>query len=448
MKQNVTIVGAGLCGSLLAITLAQRGMKVTVYEKRKDARKHGSYGGRSINLALSDRGLAGLHLAGLENEVKEISIPMKGRKIHGADQNLSFLPYSGRENEWINSISRQTLNHKMLDKLETYTDVSVCFEHECLDIDIKTNTATFAHEGETIQIKSDVIFGTDGANSAVRQAYMKHSAAYQFNYSQHFLEAGYKELEMPPSVDHGFRIDKNALHIWPRKGFMMIALPNLDGSFTVTLFMPLKGDNSFEKLVSKDDVEAFFALHFPDALAQMPDVANDFFANPTSSLHTVKCFPWQLEGKLVLLGDAAHAVVPFYGQGMNASFEDVLVLNQILDNYANLINWKEVLDKLQFERKKNTDAIADLAVDNFYEMRDATADPVFHRKREIEVHLEQNYPHYFSKYSMVTFREDLSYYEAMVKGRMQDNILMDYARQVPSKDQIDYEKILHLLSAL
>ncbi|MEZ4912368.1 MAG: NAD(P)/FAD-dependent oxidoreductase [Saprospiraceae bacterium] len=446
MKHNVTIVGAGLCGSLLAITLAQRGMKVRVFEKRRDARKHGIYGGRSINLALSDRGLAGLHLAGLENEVREISIPMKGRKIHGTDHSLHFLPYSGRNTEWINSISRQALNHKMLDKLDAYENVDVYFEYECADIDIKTNTVNFSTINGEIKVQSDVIFGTDGANSAVRQAYMRHSAAYQFNYSQHFLEAGYKELEMPPSVDGGFRIDKNALHIWPRKGIMMIALPNLDGSFTVTLFMPLKGDNSFEKLKTRQDVEVFFKSYFPDALEHMPDVVDDFFTNPTSSLHTVKCFPWQLEGKMVLLGDAAHAVVPFYGQGMNASFEDVLVLNQILDNNPIQQNWEKILDEFQIKRKKNTDAIADLAVDNFYEMRDATANPVFLRKREIEVYLEQNYPNYYSKYSMVTFREDLSYYDAMVKGRNQDKILMDYASKLRPNDQINYEEIIRILA--
>lgn len=449
MEQRVIVVGAGLCGSLLALYLAQKGYHVHVYEKRSDPRVHFQSKGRSINLALSDRGLAGLKLVGLDKKALEISIPMKGRQIHSAENSkLSFLPYSGREQEWINSISRQELNHILLNEVEKFSNVNVFFNHECVALDTCTGTLSMECEGNMIHTKGEVIFGTDGANSAVRQAFLKQSAIYQFNYSQQFLEAGYKELEIPPSDSDSFRLEKNALHIWPRDGFMMIALPNLDKSFTVTLFMPLKGELSFENLNTSDRVISFFKTHFPDAYEQMPNLSDDFFNNPTSSLHTVKCFPWQVEGKCVLLGDAAHAVVPFYGQGMNASFEDVLVLSQIIEENSTNFDWKNILELFQVRRKQNTDAIADLAVDNFYEMRDATADPFFHKKRQLEIYLEQNHPEYFSKYSLVTFREDLSYYQAMTQGRKQDKFLMEFVKNLPSDDSINYNLLLEKIRLL
>jgi len=286
-------------------------------------------------------------------------------------------------------------------------------------------------------------YGTDGANSAVRNGMMAQSPRLRFDFSQKYLDTGYKELEIPPAEDGSFRLEHHALHIWPRAGYMMIALPNLDGSFTVTLFMPFEGEKSFNNLQKDDEILSFFEEQFPTAFAQMPDLLADFRSNPSSSLGTIKCYPWQVNGKFLLMGDAAHAVVPFYGQGMNASFEDVVVLDGLMDEYGD--NWLEILRRYQEVRKVDTDAIADLAQDNFYEMRDGTADPVFLLKRKLELHLEQTNPNYFSKYSMVTFREDLSYHIAMTKGRQQDQILMDFASKVTDVNQVNYDELSKML---
>lgn len=272
---------------------------------------------------------------------------------------------------------------------------------------------------------------------------MSESARLRFNFSIQYLTTGYKELEIPAGADHTFQLEKNALHIWPRHGFMIIALPNLNGSFTVTLFLQMEGEPGFNRLQTDDEIRQFFDKYFPDLSALMPDLMDDFRSNPTSSLGTVKCYPWQVGGKFLLLGDAAHAVVPFYGQGMNASFEDVVVLDALMDKYG--ANWSQIFEEFQSARKPDADAIADLAVENENEMRAATADPVFQLKRKIELQLEQLYPDYFSKYSMVTFRDDIPYHTAMEKGRKQDEILMSYAREAGSIDKVDLGEVLSRL---
>lgn len=445
MDKKIIVIGAGLCGTLLALRLAQRGHKVTIYERRQDMRTAQISAGRSINLALSDRGLKGLRLVGLEDQVNDLVIPMEGRMIHPMQGDNSYVRYSGRTGEWINSVSRGGLNILLLNEAEKTGLIDIHFNMECQDIDFDGGKITLTDMSTKTAVvdSADVIFGTDGANSAVRNGMMAQSPRLRFDFSQKYLDTGYKELEIPPAEDGSFRLEHHALHIWPRAGYMMIALPNLDGSFTVTLFMPFEGEKSFNNLQKDDEILSFFEEQFPTAYAQMPDLLADFRSNPSSSLGTIKCYPWQVNGKFLLMGDAAHAVVPFYGQGMNASFEDVVVLDGLMDEYGD--NWPEILSRYQVVRKVDTDAIADLAQDNFYEMRDGTADPVFLLKRKLELHLEQTNPNYFSKYSMVTFREDLPYHIAMTKGRQQDQILMDFASKVTDVNQVNYDELSNML---
>ncbi|MEO7176458.1 MAG: NAD(P)/FAD-dependent oxidoreductase [Saprospiraceae bacterium] len=425
MSSPMVIIGAGLCGSLLAIRLAQRGFEVEVYERRPDMRLSKEVAGRSINLALSDRGIKGLKLAGLEGIVEREGIPMTGRMIHPKHGEPMLQKYSGREGENINSISRRGLNIALMNEAEKYPKVHFHFEMNCVHVafDKKKVVLKNAQDQSEIEVDAECIFGADGAGSAVRQSMMPLTAQLRFNFSQHFLEQGYKELEIPALPDAGFRMAKNALHIWPRGSFMMIALPNLEGSFTVTLFFPFAGENGFDHLNTPEKVKQFFETNFPDAIPHMPDLLHEYESNPTGILGTIQCFPWQVGGGSLLMGDAAHAIVPFYGQGMNASFEDVVVLDELIDRHGQ--DWDTIFKEFQEIRKPNTDAIADLAIDNFYEMRDQTANPVFQRKGKLETKLEQTFPDYFSKYSMVTFREDLPYQEAMIRGRAQNEFLLD-----------------------
>ncbi|PQB03753.1 FAD-dependent oxidoreductase [Aureitalea marina] len=425
-KEHILIIGAGLCGSLLALRLAQRGYHVSLVEKRPDLRKVDQVAGRSINLALSDRGLQALALAGVDNQAKELCIPMRGRMIHQESGEVFLRPYSGRDDEHINSISRPGLNMMLLNALDDYPQVKVYYNHICENVDLEMGKAWFTHNetGELRSFTGDVLIGTDGAGSAVRRSMYEHKK-FLFSFSQQWLTHGYKELEIPPGPNGEFLIDANSLHIWPRGADMLIALPNLDGSFTVTLFAPWRdSDYGFDNLDSKEKVQQYFEKEFPDTLHLIPDLTDQFFTNPTSPLGTIKCSPWSSYGKTLLMGDAAHAIVPFYGQGMNASFEDVLILDQVLDQTAE--DWNLVLKTYEKARKVNTDAIADLAVDNFYEMKEHTASPLFQAKRKLEVRLEQEFPEaYFSKYSLVTFHEDLPYSEAMRRGRAQDKAILN-----------------------
>lgn len=424
-KDKILIIGAGLCGSLLALRLAQRGFKIEVYESRPDLRKVDISAGRSINLALSDRGLKALRLCDVDKQAKEICIPMKGRLMHDNKGNTFSSNYSGRDNEFINSISRGDLNAILLDEAEKHKNVSIFFNTNCTRVDIENTEAHFVNnitKNEFI-INSDVIFGTDGAGSSLRKSYYLERK-FLFSYSQNYLTHGYKELEIPPNQIGDHQIDKDYLHIWPRGDFMLIALPNMDGSFTVTLFLSYdEGEFNFNNLTTEEKITEFFEKEFPDALALIPNIKDEFLNNPTGPLGTVKCSPWFYKNKTILMGDSAHAIVPFYGQGMNASFEDVFVLDQVLEKGYN--NWESVFKDYQKTRKKDTDAIADLAVDNYYEMRDHVANPLFKEKRKIEMDLEKNFPdRYFSKYSLVTFNENIGYNEAMRKGRAQDKAIL------------------------
>ncbi|MAD96663.1 MAG: kynurenine 3-monooxygenase [Flavobacteriaceae bacterium] len=425
-KDNILVIGAGLCGSLLALRLAQRGYNVEVYEGRPDLREVDISAGRSINLALSDRGFRALRLCQVDHLAKDICIPMYGRLVHDKEGNLFESDYSGRQGEYINSISRGDLNGILLTEADKHERVNIHFNQYCQRIDIENNVAFFqdAETKKVYTVEADVIIGSDGAGSSLRKSYYSERK-FLFSFSQNFLNHGYKEMEIPADANGNHQISKDHLHIWPRGDYMLIALPNQDGSFTVTLFLSFdEGKFNFNNLDSEERIMEFFQTEFPDALDVIPNVIEEFTNNPTATLGTVKCSPWYYKDKTLLIGDAAHAIVPFYGQGMNASFEDVVVFDQILDQ--NLDSWEDVFREYQKVRKVNTDSIADLAIDNFYEMRDHVANPLFKEKRKIEMDLEKHFPEeYFSKYSMVTFREDISYHEAMVKGRAQDKALLN-----------------------
>ena len=447
-KEKILIVGAGLCGSMLALRMAQRGYQVVVYESRSDLRKSDISAGRSINLALSNRGLKALRMAGVEEKARELCIPMKGRLMHDAASNTFESNYSGRQGEFINSISRGDLNGLLLTEAEKYSNVKIHFNTRCLEIDIETKIASFQSIDSEKQftVQADVIFGTDGAGSSLRKSYEKQFP--EFSVTQDFLTHGYKELEIPADINGNHIISKEHLHIWPRGDYMLIALPNMDGSFTVTLFLSYsEGLYNFDNLVTEEKIIEFFKKDFPDALSLIPDVLKEFENNPTGKLGTIKCYPWSYKGNTLLLGDSSHAIVPFYGQGMNASFEDVYVFDNVLNQFEG--DWLTVFSEFQKQRKIDTDAIADLAIDNYYEMRDHVANPLFKEKRIVEMNLEKYFPtEYFSKYSLVTFNEYIGYHEAMTKGRAQDKVLLKMAENpiYSSSLQMSKElmnKILH-----
>ncbi|ARV07735.1 kynurenine 3-monooxygenase [Polaribacter sp. SA4-10] len=425
-KDKVLIIGAGLCGSLLALRLAQRGFKVDVYESRPDLRTTDISAGRSINLALSDRGLKALRLCGMEEKAREICIPMYGRLMHDTKGNTFSSNYSGREGEYINSISRGELNGILLTEAEKHENVHIHFNQKCKNVDIDNGVVLFEDykTKEEFTVNAAVIFGADGAGSSLRKSYVSERK-FLFSYSQNYLNHGYKELEIPADKNGNHQISKGHLHIWPRGDFMLIALPNLDGSFTVTLFLSYdEGEFNFENLTSEEKITEFFEKEFPDALALIPNIKEEFINNPTGPLGTIKCSPWSYEDKTLLIGDSSHAIVPFYGQGMNASFEDVVVFDEILNK--DLGDWKTIFKAYQKARKHDTDAIADLAIDNFHEMKNHVANPLFKEKRKIEMDLEKAFPtEYFSKYSLVTFNEHIGYNEAMNRGRAQDKALLN-----------------------
>lgn len=439
---RVSIIGAGLAGSLLAIYLAKRGIETDVYEARGDMRRQEVAAGRSINLALSDRGIAALREVGMDGYMLAEAVPMYGRMVHGLDGSTKLLPYSGRKGEYINSVSRSGLNIALINEAEKHESVRFHFNRRCVGLEGPAGRIRFDH-GSTVE--SDTVIAADGAGSPIRES--MGARVDGFELSQVFLEHGYKELHIPPANDGGFLLAKNALHIWPRHQFMMIALPNFDGSFTCTLFLANKGGpNAFDKLTDEAALRAFFVREFPDAVPLMPALVDDFFRNPTGLLGTIKCWPWNAGGQALLLGDSAHAMVPFYGQGMNCAFEDVRMLDSLIEKHS--MDWKNVYDEFGKMRKINTDAICDMAEENFFEMRDATADPVFQRKRELETKLEQTYDDYFSKYSMVTFREDLPYFVAKTRGNAQDAMLMSLCARVSDVSEIDIDAVMRRVREL
>jgi kynurenine 3-monooxygenase len=416
-KKNIIVLGSGLVGTLLSIILTKHGYKVKVYERRSDMRSQSMSAGKSINLALSHRGWGGLRIAGIEAQIEKVAIPMHGRVIHALNGDISFQPY-GKSGEYINSVSRGGLNCELMTLAEQH-EVEICFNKRATNVDLKTNTVFFEDDnGNKTYDSADLIFGSDGAYSAAR---LQMQLTDRYNYSQSYLEHGYKELTIVAGSNNTFKLEKNALHIWPRGGYMLIALPNLDGSFTCTLFFPHQGAQSFESLKDKTSVQQFFATMFPDALPLMPNLTDDFFANPTGSLITVKCAPWTFDNKLMLIGDAAHAIVPFYGQGMNCGFEDCNVLNSLISLHNH--DWDKIMPEFEKLRKPAADGIAELAVLNFIEMRDLVGKPEFLLRKKIEAKFSQLFPHLWTPlYSMVTF-SDVPYHFALAEGKKQDKIM-------------------------
>ncbi|MEZ4966820.1 MAG: NAD(P)/FAD-dependent oxidoreductase [Saprospiraceae bacterium] len=416
-SKKAIVVGAGLVGSLWAVFLARRGYQVEVYERRSDMRAAGYTGGRSINLAMSERGWKAIEKAGIREKIEKVAIPMPGRMIHSVEGELSFQPY-GKAGEAIYSVSRGGLNLELLSIAGSFPNVQFFFDHRCLDADLERPVLTFEDTGTGAvkTVEAPLVFAADGAFSAVRYAIQKTD---RFNYNQFYLEHGYKELSIPPDANGRHRIDPSALHIWPRGNFMLIALPNADGSFTCTLFLPFEGEVSFEKLTGNDAVNAFFKKYFADALPHMPTLLDDFWSNPTSSLVTVKCAPWQWQNRILLIGDAAHAIVPFYGQGMNAGFEDCTILDAMHDELDG--DWSRIIAQFARERQPDGDAIAELAQRNFIEMRDLVGDPQFLLRKKIAARLHERHPDFLPVYSMVTF-SNTPYHVALEEDDAQNRL--------------------------
>jgi kynurenine 3-monooxygenase len=404
-------------------------------------RKSGFTGGRSINLALSNRGIRALDEVGVADEMKAVAIPMHGRMIHDQAGSLSFLPY-GKQGQFINSVSRSALNVVLMNKAEKL-GVDFHFEHRITRVDLEKTMLTIDSDHGTAERKFDLIIGADGAFSAVRGGLQ---ITDRFDYSQDYIDHGYKELHIPPGKGGSFQVEKNALHIWPRESFMMIALPNPDGSFTCTLFFPFEGNPSFNQLKTDAEVSMFFESTFPDAVPLMPTLLEDYNANPTSSLVTVRCFPW-VRNNTLLIGDAAHAIVPFFGQGMNAGFEDCRILNDLLNQHDD--TWNHVLPLFQQMRKKDTDAIAQLALDNFIEMRDLVADADFLLRKKIEAKLNQLFPtQWIPLYSMVTFHDSMPYSMALETGQKQKKIMDEVMKRKGIEanwESLDFKAIVDLL---
>lgn len=472
---QIAMVGAGLVGSLAAIFLAKRGFSVDLFERRPDMRKEAISAGRSINLAISTRGIKALLKAGLDEVILEQAVPMRGRMIHAKNGELTFQPYSKNENEYINSISRGSLNKVLMTKAEETGKVRIFFNQKVDAIDFESNQMKFVDErsGAERKVQAQIVIGTDGSASKIREEMV---GKFKYKFSSSRLDYGYKELVIPALPDGGFRMERNALHIWPRGSFMLIALPNFDGTYTCTLFLPFVGDVSFEKLTTEAAVSEFFNREFSDAVPLIPGLLHDFFANPTGHMDTVKCFPWNVEGSALLVGDAAHAIVPFFGQGANCGFEDLTVLEDCIDEHiarggslyidnrfknatANedgspkrlskegSTNWQMIFDDLVQRRKVNSDAIADMAVENFTEMRDKVGDPKFLMAKAVEKLLEKEFPgEYRSRYSIVSF-SNAPYKLGLDVGVVCDEILAELCATIEKPEDVDRGLAAKLIAA-
>jgi kynurenine 3-monooxygenase len=436
-RDSITLIGSGLTGPLLAISLAQRGFPVQLYERRPDMRRVRISAGRSINLALSTRGIYALREAGVWDEIADILIPMRGRMMHSVAGELTFMPYGKDETEFINSVSRAELNIALMNAAEK-AGVTIHFNQRCTGFDLRSGAVHLRDEdtGAESVVDSNIVVGTDGAASAVRGEMLKQP---RFNFSQQYLEYGYKELTIPAGPDGGHVLETHTLHIWPRGTFMLIALPNIDGTFGCILFLPFEGgDISFEALDSERKIHSFFESQFPDALRLMPNLVENYSQNPTGAMVTIRCSPWHVDGKALLLGDAAHAIVPFFGQGMNCAFEDCTYLLELLDR--NGPDWPLLFSAFEGSRKADTDAIADLAIENFVEMRDRVADPQFLFRKKVELELEKKYPDRFvPKYAMVTFHRT-PYSVAAQRAAVQDRMLGELCDSVQRLEDIDWAK--------
>lgn len=438
--KHIYIAGAGLVGSLLSVMLGQRGYRVTILERRNDPRGEQTDSGRSINLALSSRGIHALKQAGLFDDVQPLLIPMKGRMLHFVDGALELMPYGQRPEEVIYSVSRRDLNLLMMSRAEEAEPVNIQFQQslESVDFDHRRLTVLDIASGKAREDSFEVLIGADGAGSRTRRALMP---AVNGTSSSEFLDHDYKELEIPPATQSSlaspvYQVEKNALHIWPRGNYMLIALPNQDGSFTVTLFMPKQGEASFEALDDPETLQAFFQEQFPDTIALIPDLVQDYQENPQGRLGTVRCRPWFHSDRAVILGDASHAIVPFHGQGMNSGFEDCSELIRLLDQHDD--DWAKVLPEFDAIRRPNAEAIADMALENYVTMRASVADPKFQLKKELGFELEKRFPTRFvPRYSLVMFHL-IPYAEAFARGKVQQQILTQLTKSASSVDAVDF----------
>ena len=440
--KRITLAGGGLTGPLLAILLMERGFAVDIYERRGDMRKIRRNEGRSINLALSTRGIHALQQAGIWEEMRSIIVPMRGRMMHSVAGELTFQPYGKDETEVIHSISRADLNMALMDAAEA-RGARFHFHQRCTGFDFESRRLEVRDEltGEVTAVVADPVIATDGWGSAIRQEMMKTS---RFNFSQQYLDYGYKELTIPAGPNGEHRLEPHALHIWPRGNYMLIALPNIDGTFACILFLPFEGKASFAELDNEQKAVGFVRERFPDAAALMPALAENYFANPTGSMVTIKCSPWHVDGSALLLGDSAHAMVPFFGQGLNCAFEDCTYLMECLDRHG--ADWPRVFKEFAESRKADTDAIADLASDNFAEMRDKVADPRFLFKKKAELALQDRFPGVFvPKYSMVTFHR-IPYAAAQARGAIQDGILAELCDPISRIEELDWKRAAALIS--
>jgi kynurenine 3-monooxygenase len=438
---KITLIGAGLNGPLLAILLMQRGFAVEIYERRPDMRRVRMSAGRSINLAISTRGIHALQQAGLWERMRNIIIPMKGRMMHSIAGVLTFQPYGKNEKEVINSISRAELNIALINAAEDH-GATIHFNQRCTGYDLNTGAIRLRNEetGEETTRAAGIVIGCDGSASAIRAEMLKLS---RFNFSQQYLDSGYKELTIPAGLQGKHVLETNALHIWPRGNHMLIALPNIDGTFACILFLPFEGADSFASLPTPAEVVRFFESRFPDALSLIPQLADNYFANPTGAMVTIKCSPWHVEGRALLLGDAVHAIVPFFGQGINCGFEDCTSLLELLDEHGP--DWRRVFSEFEKERKVNTDAIADMAIENFTEMRDRVADSRFLFRKKVELALEAKYSQLFvPKYAMVTFHR-IPYSVALARGAIQDRILGELCESINRVEDLDWNKADQLI---
>lgn len=450
-NKTATIVGAGLVGSLWAVYLKNAGYKVSIFERRPDMRRATTSAGKSINLATSFRGWKALDQVGIGDEIRKIAIPMYGRTMHHVNGTTTYQPY-GNNNQAIYSVARGAINAKLMDIAEDSTHAAIHFNHECINADTQQGLLTFKNTqtGQLITHQDDLIFATDGAFSAVR--YNGLQKLDQFNYSQTYIPDGYREILLPANPDGSYPLAKETLHIWPRERFMLIALPNFDGSFTCTLFMPFEGHQyCFNNLTDKAKVEAFFEAVFPDFYRLMPQVADAWEDHPLSSLAIIRCYPWT-HGKVALMGDAAHATVPFFGQGMNCGFEDCSIMWQLMQQYSsnengvNTNDWPHIFDHYQNLRKPNGDAMQDLSKQNYIVMRDKVADPDFLLLQKIERRINFLYPQsYFPLYTMVSFT-DIAYTTALEKGKAQEamiNKLIKTHHLTPQTNEATIDEIIH-----
>lgn len=441
-REGVTIVGAGPSGALLAIILSRQGIPTTVYERRADPRRGLVAAGRSINLALAERGLQALRRAGLEERVRPLLIPMRGRIIHDLDGTTTTLPYGQRPSEVIYSVSRAALNQLLIEAAIDDFGVEVHFDEACTSVDLANatlgmrNTAT----SSTQTVACNRVIGADGSGSVLRAAMVAAGASTS---REEPLGHQYKELGIPPAANGRHRIEREGLHIWPRGGFMLIALPNVDGSFTVTLFLARQGTESFESLANAETLQAFFRRHFSDALALMPDLVQDFFGNPSGNMGTVYCEPWSIGRTALLIGDAAHGIVPFHGQGMNCALEDCVVFDDLLGAGR---EWSNVFLEFERRRRPNTDAIARMALENYVEMRDTVRDPKFQLQKALSLELERRFPERFvPRYSMVMFHHEIGYADALARGGIQQQLLDELTAAAARIDDVDLKRAAALI---